>query len=61
MIHLSASDPLYAEINFILTIRAQWMNPACFFDLCGMSEVERLAFVALLDKELAKMFEELTR
>lgn len=61
MIRLLLSDPLYAEMEFILTLRARFMNPACHFDLCGMPEVERLAMVATFDSLIAEMFQELSR
>jgi hypothetical protein len=60
VIRLTASDPLYPALNELLTIRAQFMNPACFVDLVECPEVERRAFVAWLDAELTRMFEELS-
>jgi len=60
MIRMKASNDLYPEFAFLLTVRAQWMNAHLFFDLRETPEAERLAFVTVLNKELERTFEELT-
>lgn len=61
MIILFASDQIYAELDFLLTMRAAWINSACHFDLCRVPEGEKRSTLAMLDMELKQMFEELTR
>lgn len=61
MLRLTVSDPLFAEWNELLTMRAQWINVGCFWDLQCVPSAERRAMVATLDSAMCEAFEELTR
>ena len=60
-LRLLPSDPLYPALDFLLTTRAQWINAACHYDLQQYPQAERSAFVAWMDAELERVFEELAR
>lgn len=58
---LLPSDDLYSEWNWLLTVRAAWINAGCHYDLAQTPAAERRAMVDLLDDELWKAFGELSR
>lgn len=61
MLKLLPSDPLFPAWDWLLTMRAQWINAACFCDLRQEPEVERRAMIVRLSEEMRETFEELTR
>ena len=60
MLRLLPSDPLYPAWDWLLTIRAAYVNAGCWHDLAGVEEAERAEIVAMLTVELEQAFEELT-
>lgn len=57
-------DPLFPEIDFILTLYAAYKNPACHTDLAVYAEKFPLEFAAdvqMIENEMKEMFEELDR
>jgi hypothetical protein len=58
---MTASDPNYPAWDWLLTMRAQFINAALFWDLCQLPEVERRATVAELTDAVEQAFKELSR
>lgn len=61
MLRLLPSDPLYPAWNWLLTMRAAWINAGCWWDLREIPEAERRAMVAMLTDLLEEAMEELGR
>jgi hypothetical protein len=59
MLKMTASDPNYPAWDWLLTMRAAWVNAHVYYDLRTIPEVERKAMVAELDGETVTAFEEL--
>ncbi len=64
MLRLTASDPLFAEWNELLTTYARYLNAGCHYDMAQYAEtmpVEWRADMARLRGMVEETFEELTR
>jgi hypothetical protein len=60
MLTMLPSDPNYPAWDWLLTMRAAWVNAHVYYDLRTVPEVERRAMVAELDGETVTAFEELS-
>jgi hypothetical protein len=61
MLTMLPSDPNYPAWNWLLTMRAAWVNAHVYYDLRTIPDIERKAMVATLDGETVTAFEELSR
>jgi hypothetical protein len=60
-LRLSPSDPLFADWDALLTLRAALMNPACHADLAAAPAAERQAAAVIVDDLMHQAWDELTR
>jgi hypothetical protein len=60
MLRMTASDPNYPAWNWLLTMRAAWVNAGCHWDLCDVAEAERKAMVAELTDAVEQAWKELS-
>jgi len=60
---MTASDPLFPEWNFLLTLYAQMLNPACFVNLLSVdvNSVEYKADVEVWRQQVADKWDETKR
>ena len=61
MLRLLPSDPLYPAWDWLLSVRAAFINAKCHFDLARYDEALRRADLAMLDEMMVEAFEELVR
>jgi hypothetical protein len=61
VLKMTASDPNYPAWNWLLTMRAAWVNAHVYYDLRTIPDAERKAMVAELTDAVEQAFEELSR
>jgi hypothetical protein len=60
MLTMLPSDPNYPAWDWLLTMRAAWVNAHVYYDLRNIPEVERKAMVAELTDAAEQAFGELS-
>ena len=61
MLTMLPSDPNFPAWDWLLTVRAAFVNAALFADLCQLPEPERAAAVAQLTAAAEQAWQELVR